>query len=231
MLRQTHKGHVSNFGQYDIDLETFMRDVVLPDCPPPLFGLANSMGAAILIRAAAHGNRWFDRLVLCAPMIKLANIRLLAAVPTLVRTMRMAGLGGAFVPGGGPACKASDPFLDNPVTSDPIRYARTAAIVEAEPALALGAPTIAWLDSAFRVMGEFANPAFSAKLRQPMLIIACGLDRLVSTAAIEDFGARLRVGSHLVVPGSKHEILMELDMFRSQFWAAFDAFVPGTPAF
>jgi lysophospholipase len=64
-----------------------------------------------------------------------------------------------------------------------------------------------------------------------MLIIACGRDRLVSTAAIEDFGSRLRVGSHLVVAGSKHEVMMELDVYRSQFWAAFDAFIPGTPAF
>ncbi len=47
MLRERRKGHVANFAQYDIDLETFMRDVVLPDCPPPLFALANSMGGAV----------------------------------------------------------------------------------------------------------------------------------------------------------------------------------------
>src|SRR5215470_6605423 len=231
LLGQARKGHISNFAKYGIDLETFMREVVLPDCPPPLFGLANSMGAAVLMRAAAQGHRWFERLVLCAPMIKLTNIPLLPVIPALIRAMRMAGLGGAFVPGGGPDCKASGPFVDNPVTSDPIRHARTAAVIDAEPALALGAPTVAWADSALRAMAEFANPAFPAKLRQPMLIIACGRDRLVSTAAIEDFGSRLRVGSHLVVAGSKHEVMMELDVYRSQFWAAFDAFIPGTPAF
>src|SRR5260370_9207460 len=189
------------------------------------------MGGAVLMRAAAGGNRWFERLMLCAPMIKLTNIPLLAVVPTLARTMRIAGLGGAFIPGGGPSCSASGPFLDNPVTSDPIRHARTAAILEAEPALALGAPTIAWADSALRAMADFASPAFPAKLRQPMLIIACGRDRLVSTAAIYDFGSRLRVGSHLVVAGSNHEVMIELDVYRSQFWAAFDAFIPGTPTF
>jgi lysophospholipase len=80
-------------------------------------------------------------------------------------------------------------------------------------------------------MADFANPIFPAKLRQPMLIVACGRDQLVSTAAIEDFGSRLRVGSHLILPGAKHEVLMEQDVFRGQFWAAFDAFVPGTPLF
>ena len=42
---------------------------------------------------------------------------------------------------------------------------------------------------------------------------------------------RLRAGSHLVIPGARHEILMEQDRYREQFWAAFDAFVPGTPMF
>jgi lysophospholipase len=230
-LRDRRKGHVANFSEYDTDLETFMREVVLPDCPPPLFALANSMGATVMLRAAAKGHRWFERMVLCAPMIKLANIPLLPAMPAVARTLRFAGLGASYIPGGGPDCSASGAFLGNPVTSDPIRHARTAAVIDAEPALALGAPTIAWADAALRAMADFARPNFPAKLRQPMIIIACGQDRLVSTAAIEEFGSRLPAGSYLVVPGSKHEVMMELNQYRSQFWAAFDAFVPGTPAF
>ena len=35
----------------------------------------------------------------------------------------------------------------------------------------------------------------------------------------------------LVVPGARHELLMEQDRFRIQALAAFDAFVPGTPLF
>jgi lysophospholipase len=54
---------------------------------------------------------------------------------------------------------------------------------------------------------------------------------VVSNAAIEDFASLLRAGSHLVIVGAQHELLMEQDRFRSQFWAAFDAFVPGTPLY
>ena len=43
--------------------------------------------------------------------------------------------------------------------------------------------------------------------------------------------ALLRAGSQLVVVGAKHELLMEQDRYRSQFWAAFDAYVPGTPLY
>ena len=230
-LGDSRKGHVTSFDKYAIDLETFMQEVVLPDCPPPLFAVGHSMGASILMRAAARRGRWFERMVLSAPMIRLANIPLRNAAPAIMRAMRFVGLGGAYVPGGGPIGPSTMPFARNPVTSDPVRHARTAAVIAANPALALGAPTVAWLDAAFRVMAEFANPAFPAKLRQPMLMVACGRDRFVSSGAIEDFGSRLRVGSYLILPGAMHEVLMEQDPFREQFWAAFDAYVPGTPAF
>ena len=64
-----------------------------------------------------------------------------------------------------------------------------------------------------------------------VLIISAGADSIVSSQATEDFALRLRAGSHLVLPGAKHELLMEQDRMRGQFWAAFDAFVPGTPLY
>ena len=64
-----------------------------------------------------------------------------------------------------------------------------------------------------------------------MVLVAAGRDEIVSTLATEEFGLRLRIGAHLIVNGAKHELLMEQDRYRSQFLAAFDAFVPGTPLF
>ena len=76
---------------------------------------------------------------------------------------------------------------------------------------------------------EFVNS--DRRIRQPMLIVAAGRDAIVSNSVIEDFAMHLRSGTHLVVVGSQHELLMEQDRYRTQFWAAFDAFVPGTPAY
>jgi lysophospholipase len=230
-LHDRNRGHVGNFSEYMTDLETFMKEVVLPDCPPPLFALAHSMGGTVLIQAAAKGHRWFDRMVLSAPMIRLGARRLLGLAPGLARLLRLTGRGGAYVPGGGPTVLATGPFLGNPLTSDPVRYARAAAVLEAEPALGLGSPTVAWADSAFRVMAQMRAATYPARIRQPILIVAAGRDQLISTAAIETFAIHLRAGSHVIIPGAQHEILMEQDVYRNQFWAAFDAFVPGTPLF
>jgi lysophospholipase len=231
VLRNRRKGYVRNFSQYQIDLETFISEVVLPDCPPPVFALAHSMGATILLRAAHAGYRWFDRAVLLAPMIGLPGLRRIAATRIMVRTMRLMGLSSLYVPGGDAAVMMQRPFVGNLLTSDPVRYARNVAVLEAEPALAVGWPTVAWADSAFRVMSEVSESGYAGTIRQPILIIAAGQDAIVSTAAIDEFAIRLRAGSHLIVPGARHELLMEQDRFRTQTFAAFDAFVPGTPLF
>jgi lysophospholipase len=230
-LRNPRKGYVRRFADYDVDLATFMHEVVLPDCPPPVFALAHSMGATVLIRAAYQGHRWFDRMVLLAPLIGLPGLRRSAATRIAVRAMRLIGLGGAYVPGGDASVMQQRPFIGNLLTSDPVRYARNVAVLEAEPSLAIGWPTVAWADSAFKMIGTLSEPGYPAKIRQPMLVIAAGHDQIVSTLAIDEFAARLRAGSHLIVPGARHELLMEQDRFRGQVLAAFDAFVPGTAAF
>jgi lysophospholipase len=229
-LSDRHKGYVRNFANYITDLEAVMEQVVLPDCPPPIFALAHSMGAAVAIRASHDGSRWFERTVLSAPMIALPPGRLTRMAGPLARLMRYIGRGGAYVPTDA-SVTGTEGFLGNVLTSDPVRYARNAAILEEEPTLGLGAPTVAWVDAALRQMGLFTEFSYSASIRQPILMVAAGRDEVVSTPAIETFGQTLLAGRHLILAGAKHEILQEQDHYRLQFWAAFDAFVPGTPRY
>src|SRR6201987_70116 len=210
-LRDPRKGYVRDFSDYETDVETFVQQVVLPDCPPPHLALAHSMGGAVMLRLAHAGKRWFDRI--------------------LLKAMRLSGQGGRYVPGGDDTLTGSRSFINNPLTSDPVRYARNAAVLEEDPTLGIASPTVAWADTAFRAMNTFRQTYYPSKIRQPILMLAASNDQVVSTAAIEEFAYHLRAGSHLVIAGSKHEILQEQDRYRAQFWAAFDAFVPGTPLF
>lgn len=230
-LSDARKGYVQHFSDFEIDVEAFYRQVVLPDCPPPYFALAHSMGGAVMLRVAHAGKQWFDRMVLSAPMIDLPGRATSWPVRALLLTMRLAGMGGRYVPGGSDALVGTPPFADNPLTSDPVRYARNAAILEEDPSLGIASPTVAWADTAFRAMHGFRATHYPSQIRQPILMLAAGSDTIVSTAAIEEFAYHLHGGSHLVIPGSKHEILQEQDRYRAQFWAAFDAFVPGSSRF
>ena len=230
-LRDSRKGYVRSFSDYELDVETFVTQVVLPDCPPPYFALAHSMGGTVLLRLAHAGKRWFDRVVLSAPMIDLPGNRTALPARLLLRVMRIAGQGGRTVPGGSDEISGLAPFVNHPLTSDPVRYARNAAIIEEDPTLGIASPTVAWADAAFSAMMTFRGMTYPSQIRQPILMLAASSDTVVSTAAIEEFAYHLRAGSHLVIAGAKHEILQEQDRYRAQFWAAFDAFVPGTPMF
>ncbi len=230
-LSDRQKGYVRDFSQYATDLDAIMEQVVLPDCPPPYFALGHSMGAAVAIRACHTGSRWFDRVVLSAPMIALPSGHLTTVAGPVARFMRLAGRGSTYVPGGSPDTSGTDSFIGNALTSDPVRFARNAAVLEEEPALGLGSPTIAWVDATMRQMKEFAASSYASHIRQPVLMVAAGRDDVISTPAIEEFGMNLLTGRHLILAGSRHEILQEQDHYRAQFWAAFDAFVPGTPRY
>jgi lysophospholipase len=231
MLGDPFKGHVRDFAEYESDVEAFMREIVLPDCPPPHYAIAHSMGATVLLRMSYKGQRWFDRIVMSAPMIGLSTKTYPRFAQPAMKIMRALGMGSSYIPGGDATVMAAQSFIGNPVTSDPVRHARTVAILEARPSLGLGAPTVAWAAAAFDAMDQFGEPRFTSNLRQPMVLVAAGRDEIVSTLATEEFGLRLRTGAHLIVNGAKHELLMEQDRYRSQFLAAFDAFVPGTPLF
>jgi len=184
-----------------------------------------------MLRIAHAGKRWFDRMVLSAPMIDLPGHRTGFAARALLRVLRLSGQGGRYIPGGNGDLVGVSSFVNNPLTSDPVRYARNAAILEEDPTLGIASPTVAWADSAFTAMRGFRASDYPSQIRQPILMLAASSDTVVSTAAIEEFAYHLRAGSHLVIAGSKHEILQEQDRYRAQFWAAFDAFVPGTPLF
>ncbi len=103
-LRDPRKGYVRDFSDFEIDVETFVQQVVLPDCPPPYFALAHSMGGAVMLRVAHAGKRWFDRMVLSAPMIDLPGRADLACRRArCCASCGSTGQGGRYVPGGSDA--------------------------------------------------------------------------------------------------------------------------------
>lgn len=228
MLRNTHKGHVRSFADYDKDLAHFMREIVLPDCQPPYTALAHSMGGNILLRNASLSGSWFSRMVLSAPMIDIAHDKLGAprAVSRLyAEALAGMGLGSMYTRGGRDQPLEFDPFESNPLTSDRERYQRNRLILEAAPALGLGSPTVSWLRAALRSIARLTSPDYPLKVEVPLLLFGAGMDTIVSTRAIEEFALRLKVGTHVMLPQSRHEILQETDEIRQRFWAAFDAYL------
>ena len=230
VIRNRRKGHVKHFSDYGTDLATFVEAVMIPQCPPPYFALGHSTAGLVLIQNAAEMKTRFRRYVLTAPFLGLGDY---GVPPALVRPLaavfRTLLMRRAYVPAGTSGAIHCKPFKDNRLTSDERRYERNARLSYDMPDLAIGSPTVGWLSEALAAQDEVNDPKFLAAYRMPTLIIAAGADEVVSTPASERFAHSTKAADLLLLRGAKHEILQEADIHREQFWAAFDAFVPGTP--
>lgn len=223
------KGHLRRSTDYRLDLDAFIRQLLAPDCPRPWFALAHSMGAAAVLdhSAACEGAEPFARIVGTAPMVDLHGFPGSRMARRLATGLGALGLRRLFVPGGGPKTLMEKPFAGNILTGDQRRFARAADVIRVAPAVGIGDPTIGWTHAAYHLMDRLTADGYAERIRTPVLMLAAGDERLVSTPAIEMFARRLKTASCLVLPDSRHEILMERAEIRARFWAAFDAFVPG----
>ena len=227
-LSNPRKGHVVGFTEYDRDLAIFMNDIVVPSCPPPFVALGHSLGGNILLRGAQNEASPFARMVLVSPMIAIHEAALRNS-SRLTRTYAegagLLGMATAYVKGGGNEPEEMQEFEDNVLTSDYVRWSRNKAVLEQAPELGIGSPTIGWLRSAMRSCAMLQRPDYPKYVSVPMLMFAAGADQVVSPRAIEDFAVELKIGGHIAMPGSRHEILQENDAIRQRFWAAFDAYM------
>ncbi len=226
LLRNPRKGHVRDFADHVNDFETIMQEVVLPDCPPPYHVLAHSTGGTVALLSAERLRTQIDRIVLTAPLLALSygSPKWLARITGFLMHF---GLGEAFAPGGGAALIQNQPFAGNLLTSDPERFQRALAVVEADPSIGVGGATIGWVNAAMRACARMAEDDFADKVPMPVLIALGGSDAVVSNHAVEEFARRVMTVAYLRIPGARHEILMETNQYRDQFWVAFDAFIEG----
>lgn len=226
LLGNSRKGHVRDFADHVNDFETVMQDVVLADCPPPYYVLGHSTGGLVALLSAARLRTQIDRMVLTAPLLALSYTtpKLLSRLSGFLMHF---GIGEAFAPGAGATLIQMQPFTGNILTNDPVRYQRTLNIVDADPAIGVGGATIGWVNAAMRACMRLSEADFPETVPMPVLIVLGGSDSVVSNNAAEAFSRRVKTVAHLRIPGARHEILMESDQFRDQFWVAFDAFVSG----
>jgi lysophospholipase len=229
--KDRRRGHVGNFAEFQRDLDTFMQDFALPECPPPFYALAHSMGGCVLLHALRRRPLWFERAVLSAPMLGLPGRAAGPAAEAFATISVALGFGFAVVPGANRYDVLKAGFEGNPLTGDARRFARLVALYKAAPQLFIAAPTLGWVRAAYRAMAALEDPRAVGDVTLPVLIVAAGADKVVAKAPIAAIARRLRTGHLITLDGARHELLMERDPVRAAFFAAFDAFIPGTEPF
>jgi len=217
------KGHARGFqpflGDYAALLAAFDERL-----PKPWIAMGHSMGGCLTLLALARGQASrFSAAILSAPMLGIqTGGRPKWQAGLLARVSSLCGRGGQYVLGD-PGRPFDRTFEGNVLTHDPARFARGCDLVAAHPDLALGAPTWGWLAFALDATAALAAPGALATVKIPVTVCSASEDQLVDNLAQRNVTDALPDGRFVEVRGAAHEILMETDPLRAQFWEEFDS--------
>jgi lysophospholipase len=225
ILANPLRGFIKNFSQYDKDLAAVIGLAGRLDYPEPFYALGHSTGGNILLRAL-RDQKWFKRAVLCSPLLGLHyGYWPVPIVRLLTLCAKVSGLSWAFLPGYAQGPMKRDDFELNPLTSDRGRWNRDIKTLEAHPELGIGGPTYGWLRAAMNSFFELHRWPKGRGPNCPTMIVIAGKDYVVDSRETRNFADHAPGFSLLSIDESRHEILMENNIIRHRFWAAFDAFM------
>jgi lysophospholipase len=208
-------GHVRTYGVY-VDALLRGMEKLGRRAPQKWVFFAHSMGAAIALEALRTKRITVDAAAFSAPMW---GIPIWFFQRWFARFVRFFGFGGYPARPPGP----EETFENNQLTHDEKRWRVYRDLIEAEPKLAVGEPSIAWVVASLNVLKEFFEPGALDHLRQlPSLIGIATEETIVKKSAQRKLARRFKAGKILTIEGAGHEILMEVDHRRQQFWDAFD---------
>jgi lysophospholipase len=218
-LGAADRGHARGWRDFLTDYSALL-DAFAARLPKPWIALGHSMGGCLTLLALAQGERRFAGAVLSSPMLGLYTGQVpLAAARVLAGGLTTVGLGQGLAVARTPP----EDFENNVLTHDAARFRRNNDQILAHPELAVGPPTWAWLDFAFRATGILQNGLGVPAIGIPVSVVAAGDERVVDNAATERVARRLRDARLTVIPGAYHELMQETDEIQAQFWRAFDA--------
>ncbi len=215
-------GYVDQFPDYQHDVAAMLSALEALEMPKPWFLIGHSMGGCIGLRAVMSGLP-VNAAAFSAPMwgIQMSSVMRPAAW-ALSWTGRRVGAGTRLAPG----TKAetyvlAEPFEGNSLTHDPDMYTYMQEQMRQVPDMALGGPSLHWLNEALMEMRTLAaRPAPD----MPCLTFLGTDEKIVDPQAIKDRMAGWPNGKLVVIDGAEHEVLMELPAIRDKVHADCAAF-------
>ncbi len=206
-------GHVVAFTDYQRDVAAMVAHAAARDLPRPWHLLAHSMGGAIGLRALLNGLPVASA-TFSAPMWGIAlkgSLRPLAW--SVAWAAGHAGLDHHYAPGtSGAVYLSTTPFAANLLTTDRVVYDWMLRQTEVHPDLALGGPSLRWLGEALREARALAR---RPSPEVPTLVLLGHDEAVVDPAAVHARMGRWPGGTLHLLPGARHEVLMEAPLIRN----------------
>jgi len=220
LLDDPLKSYVRRFQDYADDLG-FIIDSLGSYLPKPHILVAHSMGGCIALQSVISGTTKPSAVICSAPMLGLYDLQT-PILRWVLKGLSMIGMSKKNLPFQGQQRGLPVAFKHNKLTSDPVRFKRWERYFTHVKALRLGGPTLGWIKAALDAM-RFVNRN-AEQVKTPALIIAAGGDPIVDPGSNREF-AEKSGAEFKVVPGALHELFLEKDVYRDQFFEIVDEFL------
>jgi lysophospholipase len=212
ILADPEKGHVGKFEEYVEDLHRFLNTIVKVKVHKSIFLLSHSMGGTISILYARKYPTTVTGMILCSPMFDVNTAPFPKSLAKITANILNAlGMGTRYVFGGKPYDR-NHQFENNDLTDSYVRFELNKRLVEENPGVALGGPTIGWLVEAFHAIDRIKSDTIA--LPVPILLIIGEEDTVVGQKTQKEFCNTQPECSFVIIPKGKHELLMEKDQVR-----------------
>lgn len=209
-------GHVGRFEDYQLDAAAVMEHVRALGLPEPYHMLAHSMGGCIGLRAL-YEDYPVETAAFSAPMW---GIRMAAPLRPIAwglsEVSKQLGFSHVFAPG-----QQAETYVmrataeDNTLTSDPEMFAMLQSQLTALPALALGGPSLHWLNEALREMRDLLRRPAPAT---PCVTFLGSEEEIVESTRIRQRMAAWTNGELVILEGGRHEVILERPELRNHLF-------------
>ncbi|MCI5048236.1 MAG: alpha/beta hydrolase [Aquisalinus sp.] len=223
LLPIREKGHILSFGTHAEDLKHVTEHFVRQRFPGDVNVMAHSMGGAVTLLALSEGYSVFDRAIFSSPLTRI--------FPQQWKRIIVRGLAATGCAFG--ASRVSIPFVKeharkfegNNLTHDERRHTMYRKLLDAAPNAALHGPTFGWVNAATEAVGRLNRKDALSNITIPVKMVAAGNDQTVDGKNASRLAREYDALDTVVIKGAYHELLMETDLYRDQFWNEFDRFM------
>ncbi|WP_342078685.1 alpha/beta hydrolase [Yoonia sp. SS1-5] len=218
-------GHVGRFIDYQKDVDAVIAHANALDLPRPFFLIGHSMGGCIGLRALMDGLE-VKAAMFSAPMWGIQmSIALRPVAWGLSSMSKSFGFDEALAPGQfEQSYVLRADFPTNTLTNDKDMFDILRGQLHAQPDLALGGPSLRWLNTSLREMHRLSlRPAPAV----PCITFLGSQEAIVDPARIKSRMHDWPGGALHVIAGGRHEMMMDAPNIRNTMFdqtaALFDA--------
>ena len=220
---RTDIGHVKDFFEYQIDLETILEHLKDTLNQKPKLLLAHSMGSCIGLRYLLRDTT-FQCSIFSGPLwgLPVSDLTVSILIPIFNLAISM-GLGLITYPYKIDGFHIlTKPFEKNLLTKNIDAYNEMRDNLLIDPRLGLGPPTLSWVKA---LNDELQKLAKMPPPEIPQLTFLGESDKVISKKAVESRMARTPMGELKILSNAMHEVFFETSDIKEVIWEEIDQFL------